>query len=148
MEFWFGKRISLVDKVIEKAREMGGGIELTCCTFEMPQAAGVKLNRAVEEGILSHVTVYMEGGHRRKKNWCQAMIRMGWTIYNIPMHAKVAILEKPGRNEDIAVFLSSNNWQAGGNHEFIELIEEYCECMVVKLKMLEALGDLKPLEPV
>ena len=43
MNFWFGKRISLVDKVIEKAKEMGGGVELTCCTFEMPQAACVNL---------------------------------------------------------------------------------------------------------
>lgn len=81
MNFWFGKRISLVDKVIEKAKEMGGGVELTCCTFEMPQAAGVKLNRAFSDGIIRSVTVYMEGGHRRKKNWVQAMIKMGWTIY-------------------------------------------------------------------
>ena len=147
MNFWFGKRISLVDKVIEKAKEMGGGIELTCCTFEMPQAAGVKLNRAVDEGIFSHITVYMEGGHRRKKNWVQAMIKMGWTIYNIPMHAKVAILEQPGRGEEMSVFLSSNNWQAGGNHEFIELIEDLDVCMDIKLRMKEALGNLKPIEP-
>ena len=86
MNFWFGKRISLVDKVIEKAKEMGGGVELTCCTFDMPQAAGVKLNRAVADGILSHVTVYMEGGHRRKKNWVQAMIKMGWTIELVDNH--------------------------------------------------------------
>ena len=148
MNFWFGKRISLVDKVIEKAKEMGGGIELTCCTFEMPQAAGVKLNRAVADGILSHVTVYMEGGHRRKKNWCQAMIRMGWTIYNIPMHAKVAILEKPGRNEGIYVFLSSNNWQAGGNFEFIEGIDEFDICHLIRAKMIEELSHLRPIEPV
>ena len=148
MNFWFGKRISLVDKVIEKAKEMGGGIELTCCTFEMPQAAGVKLNRAVDEGIFSHITVYMEGGHRRKKKWVQAMIRMGWTIYNIPMHAKVAILEQPGRSEEMSVFLSSNNWQAGGNHEFIELIEDLNVCMDIKLRMKEALGNLKPVDPV
>ena len=147
MNFWFGKRISLVDKVIEKAKIMGGGIELTCCTFEMPQAAGVKLNRAVDEGIFSHITVYMEGGHRRKKNWVQAMIRMGWTIYNIPMHAKVAILEQPGRGEEMSVFLSSNNWQAGGNHEFIELIEDPDVCMDIKLRMKEALGNLNPIEP-
>lgn len=147
MNFWFGKRISLVDKVIEKAKEMGGGIELTCCTFEMPQAAGVKLNRAVDEGIFSHITVYMEGGHRRKKNWVQAMIRMGWTIYNIPMRAKVAILEQPGRSEEMSVFLSSNNWQAGGNHEFIELIEDLDVCMDIKLRMKEALGNLNPIEP-
>ena len=43
MNFWFGKRISLVDKVIEKAKDMGGGLELTCCIFEMPQAACVNL---------------------------------------------------------------------------------------------------------
>lgn len=147
MNFWFGKRISLVDKVIEKAKEMGGGIELTCCTFEMPQAAGVKLNRAVDEGIFSHITVYMEGGHRRKKNWCQAMIRMGWTIYNIPMHAKVAILEKPGRNEGIYVFLSSNNWQAGGNFEFIEGIDEFDICHLIRAKMVAELSFLKPIEP-
>lgn len=147
MNFWFGKRISLVDKVIEKAKEMGGGIELTCCTFEMPQAAGVKLNRALDEGLFSHITVYMEGGHRRKKNWVQAMIKMGWTIYNIPMHAKVAILEQPGRSEEMSVFLSSNNWQAGGNHEFIELIEDLDVCMDIKLRMKEALGNLNPIEP-
>ena len=147
MNFWFGKRISLVDKVIEKAKEMGGGVELTCCTFEMPQAAGVKLNRAVDEGIFSHITVYMEGGHRRKKNWVQAMIKIGWTIYNIPMHAKVAILEQPGRSEEMSVFLSSNNWQAGGNHEFIELIEDLDVCMDIKLRMKEALGNLNPIEP-
>ena len=120
---------------------------MTCCTFEMPQAAGVKLNRAVDEGIFSHITVYMEGGHRRKKNWVQAMIKMGWTIYNIPMHAKVAILEQPGRGEEMSVFLSSNNWQAGGNHEFIELIEDLDVCMDIKLRMKEALGNLKPIEP-
>ena len=148
MNFWFGKRISLVDKVIEKAKEMGGGVELTCCTFEMPQAAGVKLNRAVADGILSHVTVYMEGGHRRKKNWVQAMIKMGWTIYNIPMHAKVAILEKARRSEEMNVFLSSNNWQAGGNHEFIELIDDFDSCMTIKLRMQDALKDLKPVDPV
>lgn len=96
MKFWFGKRISLVDKVIEKAKEMGGSIELTCCTFEMPQAAGVKLNRAAGDGTLKHITVYMEGGHRRKKNWVQAMIKMGWSVYNVPMHAKIAILETAG----------------------------------------------------
>lgn len=143
MNFWFGKRISLVDKVIEKAKEMGGGVELTCCTFEMPQAAGVKLNRAVDEGIFSHITVYMEGGHRRKKNWVQAMIRMGWTIYNIPMHAKVAILYK---DECIHVFLSSNNWQAGGNFEFIELVDNH-KAWIIKLTMDEALKNLKPIEP-
>ena len=143
MNFWFGKRISLVDKVIEKAKEMGGGVELTCCTFEMPQAAGVKLNRAVADGILSHVTVYMEGGHRRKKNWVQAMIKMGWTIYNIPMHAKVAILYK---DECINVFLSSNNWQAGGNFEFIELVDNH-KAWIIKLTMDEALKDLKPVDP-
>ena len=147
MNFWFGKRISLVDKVIEKAKEMGGGIELTCCTFEIPQAAGVKLNRAVDEGVFSHITVYMEGGHRRKKNWVQAMIRMGWTIYNIPMHAKVAILEKPGRNEGIYVFLSSNNWQAGGNFEFIEGIDEFDICHLIRAKMVAELSFLKPIEP-
>lgn len=144
MNFWFGKRISLVDEVIEKAKEMGGGVELTCCTFEMPQAAGVKLNRAVADGILSHVTVYMEGGHRRKKNWVQAMIKMGWTIYNIPMHAKVAILYK---DECINVFLSSNNWQAGGNFEFIELVDNH-KAWIIKLAMDEALKDLKPVDPV
>lgn len=144
MNFWFGKRISLVDKVIEKAKEMGGGVELTCCTFEMPQAAGVKLNRAVADGILSHVTVYMEGGHRRKKNWVQAMIKMGWTIYNIPMHAKVAILYK---DECINVFLSSNNWQAGGNFEFIELVDNH-KAWIIKLAIDEALKDLKPVDPV
>ena len=144
MNFWFGKRISLVDEVIEKAKEMGGGVELTCCTFEMPQAAGVKLNRAVADGILSHVTVYMEGGHRRKKNWVQAMIKMGWTIYNIPMHAKVAILYK---DECINVFLSSNNWQAGGNFEFIELVDNH-KAWIIKLTMDEALKDLKPVDPV
>ena len=144
MNFWFGKRISLVDKVIEKAKEMGGGVELTCCTFEMPQAAGVKLNRAVADGILSHVTVYMEGGHRRKKNWVQAMIKMGWTIYNIPMHAKVAILYK---DECINVFLSSNNWQAGGNFEFIELVDNH-KAWIIKIAMDEALKDLKPVDPV
>lgn len=143
MNFWFGKRISLVDEVIEKAKEMGGGVELTCCTFEMPQAAGVKLNRAVADGILSHVTVYMEGGHRRKKNWVQAMIKMGWTIYNIPMHAKVAILYK---DECINVFLSSNNWQAGGNFEFIELVDNH-KAWIIKLAMDEALKDLKPVDP-
>ena len=147
MNFWFGKRISLVDKVIEKAKEMGGGIELTCCTFEMPQAAGVKLNRAVADGILSHVTVYMEGGHRRKKNWVQAMIKMGWTIYNIPMHAKVAILEKAGRSEEMNVFLSSNNWQAGGNFEFIEGIDEFDICHLIRAKMVAELSFLKPIEP-
>ena len=144
MNFWFGKRISLVDEVIEKAKEMGGGVELTCCTFEMPQAAGVKLNRAVADGILSHVTVYMEGGHRRKKNWVQAMIKMGWTIYNIPMHAKVAILY---RDECINVFLSSNNWQAGGNFEFIELVDNH-KAWIIKLAMDEALKYLKPVDPV
>ena len=144
MNFWFGKRISLVDEVIEKAKEMGGGVELTCCTFEMPQAAGVKLNRAVADGILSHVTVYMEGGHRRKKNWVQAMIKMGWTIYNIPMHAKVAILYK---DECINVFLSSNNWQAGGNFEFIELVDNH-KAWIIKLAMDEALKDLKPVDLV
>ena len=144
MNFWFGKRISLVDEVIEKAKEMGGGVELTCCTFEMPQAAGVKLNRAVADGILSHVTVYMEGGHRRKKNWVQAMIKMGWTIYNIPMHAKVAILYK---DECINVFLSSNNWQAGGNFEFIELVDNH-KAWIIKLAMDEALKYLKPVDPV
>lgn len=147
MNFWFGKRISLVDKVIEKAKEMGGGIELTCCTFEMPQAAGVKLNRAVDEGIFSHITVYMEGGHRRKKNWVQAMIRMGWTVYNIPMHAKVAILEKPDSDGDIYVFLSSNNWQAGGNFEFIEGIDEFDICHLIRAKMVAELSFLKPIEP-
>ena len=146
MNFWFGKRISLVDKVIEKAKEMGGGVELTCCTFEMPQAAGVKLNRAVADGILSHVTVYMEGGHRRKKNWVQAMIKMGWTIYNIPMHAKVAILETRGGG--ICVFLSSNNWQAGGNFEFIEMIDDCEMCCTIKMDMKGALNTLKPVEPV
>ena len=144
MNFWFGKRISLVDKVIEKAKEMGGGVELTCCTFEMPQAAGVKLNRAVADGILSHVTLYMEGGHRRKKNWVQAMIKMGWTIYNIPMHAKLAILYK---DECINVFLSSNNWQAGGNFEFIELVDNH-KAWIIKLAIDEALKDLKPVDPV
>ena len=144
MNFWFGKRISLVDKVIEKAKEMGGGVELTCCTFEMPQAAGVKLNRAVDEGIFSHITVYMEGGHRRKKNWVQAMIKMGWTIYNIPMHAKVAVLYK---DECINVFLSSNNWQAGGNFEFIELVDNH-KAWIIKIAMDEALKDLKPVDPV
>ena len=146
MNFWFGKRISLVDKVIEKAIEMCGGVELTCCTFEMPQAAGVKLNRALAEGLFSHITVYMEGGHRRKKNWVQAMIKMGWTIYNIPMHAKVAILESSDGN--ICVFLSSNNWQAGGNHEFIEMIEDISLCLEIKERMHDALQNLKPIEPV
>lgn len=75
------------------------------------------------------------------------MIKMGWTIYNILMHAKVAILEKPGRNEGIYVFLSSNNWQAGGNHEFVELIEDLDVCMTIKLRMQDALRDLKPIEP-
>lgn len=147
MNFWFGKRISLVDKVIEKAKEMGGGIELTCCTFEMPQAAGVKLNRALDEGLFSHITVYMEGGHRRKKNWVQAMIKMGWTVYNIPMHAKVAILEKPDSDGDIYVFLSSNNWQAGGNFEFIEGIDEFDICHLIRAKMVAELSFLKPIEP-
>lgn len=147
MNFWFGKRISLVDKVIEKAKEMGGGIELTYCTFEMPQAAGVKLNRALADGILKHVTVYMEGGHRRKKNWVQAMIKMGWTVYNIPMHAKVAILEKPDSDGDIYVFLSSNNWQAGGNFEFIEGIDEFDICHLIRAKMVAELSFLKPIEP-
>ena len=73
MDFYFGKRISLVDKVIEKAKEMGGGVNLTCCTFEMPQAAGVKLNRAISDGTVAHITVYMEGGHRSKKNWALAI---------------------------------------------------------------------------
>ena len=91
----------------------------------------------------------MEGGHRRKKNWVQAMIRMGWwTIYNIPMHAKVAILEKPGRGEGMSVFLSSNNWQAGGNHEFIEMIDDLDACMTIKIRMQDALQSLKPVEPV
>ena len=147
MNFWFGKRISLVDKVIEKAKEMGGGIELTCCTFEMPQAAGVKLNRALDEGLFSHITVYMEGEHRRKKNWVQAMIKMGWTVYNIPMHAKVAILEKPDSYGDIYVFLSSNNWQAGGNFEFIEGIDEFDICHLIRAKMVAELSFLKPIEP-
>lgn len=146
MNFWFGKRISLVDKVIEKAKEMGGGVELTCCTFEMPQAAGVKLNRAFSDGIIRSVTVYMEGGRRRKKNWVQAMIKMGWTIYNIPMHAKIAVLESAGGG--IRVFLSSNNWQAGGNHEFIEMIDDIDACMMIKNQMQNALQQLKPVEPV
>lgn len=76
------------------------------------------------------------------------MIKMGWTIYNIPMHAKVAVLEMPGRNDDICVFLSSNNWQAGGNHEFIEMIDDIDSCMTIKMKMHDALQTLKPVEPV
>ena len=105
-----------------------------------------------EEGRKTNANVTItfeleEGGHRRKKNWVQAMIRMGWTIYNIPMHAKVAILEQPGRSEEMSVFLSSNNWQAGGNHEFIELIEDPDVCMDIKLRMKEALGNLNPIEP-
>lgn len=48
----------------------------------------------------------------------------------------------------ISVFLSSNNWQAGGNHEFIELIEDLDSCMTIKLRMHDALKDLKPVEPV
>jgi hypothetical protein len=47
----------------------------------------------------------------------------------------------------MSVFLSSNNWQAGGNHEFIELIEDLDVCMDIKLRMKEALGNLKPIEP-
>lgn len=145
MKFWFGKRISLVDKVIEKAKEMGGSIELTCCTFEMPQAAGVKLNRAAGDGTLKHITVYMEGGHRRKKNWVQAMIKMGWSVYNVPMHAKIAILETAGGG--ISVFLSSNNWQAGGNFEFIQEIDEVSECRKIKNNMDLELSKLSPIEP-
>lgn len=113
----------------------------------MPQAAGVKLNRALDEGLFSHITVYMEGGHRRKKNWVQAMIKMGWTVYNIPMHAKVAILEKPDSDGDIYVFLSSNNWQAGGNFEFIEGIDEFDICHLIRAKMVAELSFLKPIEP-
>jgi len=72
------------------------------------------------------------------------MIKMGWTIYNIPMHAKVAILYK---DECLNVFLSSNNWQAGGNFEFIELVDNY-KAWIIKLSMDEALKNLKPVNPV
>ena len=46
------------------------------------------------------------------------------------------------------VFLSSNNWQAGSNHEFIELIDDFDSCMTIKLRMQDALRDLKPVDPV
>ena len=145
MNFYFGKRLSLVDKVIERAKLMGGEVNLTCCTFEMPQAAGVKLNRAVADGILLHITVYMEGGHRRKKNWVQAMVRNGWTMYNIPMHAKIAILE---RGDNRCVLLSSNNWQAGGNYEFVSVVDNPELCRIIADNVKASLSGLKPVEAV
>lgn len=60
------------------------------------------------------------------------------------MHAKIAVLESAG---GICVFLSSNNWQAGGNHEFIEMIDNIDACMTIKNKMHDALQQLKPVEP-
>lgn len=62
------------------------------------------------------------------------------------MHAKIAILETAWGG--ICVFLSSNNWQAGGNCEFIQEIDDLNSCMTIKLRMHEALKNLKPVNPV
>ena len=113
--FVLSRKVSLVDIVIDAAKQMGEGVNLTCLTFEMPQTAGVKLLRAQNAGILKSISVYMEANHRRKKNWVSAMVLSGWNIYNVKIHAKIALLENHNCKR---VFLSSNNWQAGGCLEF------------------------------
>ncbi len=113
--FILSKKISLVDIVISAAKEMGDSVSLTCLTFKMPKPASVKLQRAQQKKILSEITVYMEAQHRRKKSWVAAMLKCGWHIYNVPVHAKIAMLEKENQRR---VFISSNNWQAGGCLDF------------------------------
>ena len=141
--FILSKKISLVDIVISAAKEMGDNVNLICLTLEMPKAASVKLQRAQEQNILSEISIYMKAQHRRKKNWCAAMLKLGWHIYNIPVHAKIALLEKENQRR---AFLSSNNWQAGGCLGVCYEIPDRHTVDEIFVQCSSALSEFQPLQ--
>ena len=106
MTFYFDRRTSLLNLVLEDAAKMEHPM-LLACTFHFPDTAAHRLARKLDEGVISRMVLYTELHHRNNRGWQEALKKRGVELHNIPIHAKCAVL-KDGKNT--VVYLSSNNW--------------------------------------